>query len=224
MPLESTIRIAYADDHEMIRQGICELLAANGPITCIIQASDGQDLIRKLAQTREYPDVCVLDIFMPKMDGHATLLEIKSRWPDLKVLVLTGHNTEYYLIKMIRAGASGYLLKNSALREVEKAIVAVHEEGTYFSEELDLKLAGKALRKKVDVPQLTDKEYDVLQHCCSDLSYVQIAEKLKTTPKSVEHCRVGLFKKLGVISRPGLVVVAMRLGLVDLESDFLTTA
>lgn len=215
---KSFIHVAYADDHEMFRQGVRELLANSSRIVFTIDAIDGKELIQKLATSKQSVDVCVLDIFMPKMDGYAALLEIRTRWPELRVLVLTGHNTEYYLIKMIRAGASGYLLKNSSPREIEKAIVTVHEDGTYYSLGVNTRLATKAARQQVDVPDLSPKEIEVLRACCSDMSYVQIAEQLEMSLNAVEYCRVSLCKKLNVSSRPGLVVMAMELGLLELHS------
>lgn len=215
---KTPIHVAYADDHDMFREGVLGLLAGSERVVFSIEASNGKELIQKLEKNKGLPDVCILDIFMPKMDGYAALLEIRERWPELRVLVLTGHNTEYYLIKMIRAGASGYLLKNSSPREIEKAIVAVHEHGTYYSLGVNTRLATRAARQQIDVPDLSPKEIEVLRACCSDMSYVQIAEQLELSLNAVEYCRVSLCKKLNVSSRPGLVVMAMELGLLELHS------
>lgn len=221
MSYKPPIRIAYAEDHDVIRQGVRDLLIGLGGCTFPIEASNGAELIQKMADAEQLPDVVLLDIYMPEMDGCQALLEIRKRWPNQKAMVLTGHNTEYYLIKMIRAGANGYLLKSSGPREVLNAIGCIHRTGHYYSDVMSRQFADKVNSGEVSLPALNEKETAILRYCCSDLSYVQIAEKMDISPKSVEHWREGLFKKLKVGSRSGLVMFAVRFGIVEMHTSTL---
>ncbi len=214
------IRIAYADDHDIVRNGICELLNASSQrCQVVIQAGNGEELIERLAGSAEPVDVCILDIFMPVLNGFETLKAIRLRWPEMRVLVLTGHNTDYYLIKMIMAGANGYLLKNCSPKELDTALISIYENGIYHSEVMTLKFFQAVIHKEVKLPLFTEHEVELLKHCCSDLSYVQIADKMGVTAKSVDWYRESLFKKLKVGSRSGLVMCAIRFGIIPMDID-----
>lgn len=223
MEINVPIKVAYAEDHDLIRQGIRDLLTNSGQCQFVIEASNGKELLEKLKSAAQLPDLCILDIYMPQMNGYDALVELRKRWPDLKVLVLTGHNTEYYLIKMIRAGANGYMLKSSSLSELERALLSVHQHGHFYSDAISQKFVRMVSRGELTVPEISDKEADILRYCCTDMSYVQIAEKMGITPKSVEHWRESLFKKLKVSSRSGLVMFAVQFGLVEIHNNTIVT-
>ncbi len=213
------IHIAYADDHIVIRKGICELLNSLGSCHVDIEADNGQELLEKLKVSNGNIDICILDIFMPVLNGFDTLIALLKQWPQMRVLIFTGHNTDYFLIKAIMAGANGYLLKNCSPRELETALIAIHEHGIYHSEIMSSKFFRSVIKNKVKLPQFSDREAELLKLCCSDLSYVQIAERMSITPKSVDWHRECLFKKLQVGSRSGLVMCAIQFGLVPLQVD-----
>jgi DNA-binding NarL/FixJ family response regulator len=211
------IHIAYADDHPSVRKGIIMLINSFGEFKVDIEASNGRELIDKIQAAEIKPDICILDINMPEMDGFATLGEIKKRWPDMRVLVLTVFDTEIYIIRMISYGANGYVLKSCEPAELKKALLHIYSIGIYNSD-IVANIAFDAIHsKKVKLPNFTDKEISVMKYSCSDLSYAQIAEKMNTTAKSVEGYRDSLFKKLNINSRASLVMFAIRFGIVPLE-------
>lgn len=217
-PMNSTtnypIKVAYADDHDMMRAGLCSLLNNRSKVRVVLDARNGKELIQKLETQKELPDVVILDIFMPYLDGFDTLKELRSRWPEIKILALTGHNTDYYHVKMVLAGANGYMLKNSGPVEIEIAIQEIHETGEYRSDKTNAQFMNAITKGNAVLPTLSDKEAKFLQHCCSDMSYSQIAEKMGITISAVDWTREGLFKKFKVQNRAGLVNCGLRYGLV----------
>jgi DNA-binding NarL/FixJ family response regulator len=213
------IQIAYADDHAIVRKGICELLNSLGTCHVAIEADNGQELIEKMEKSEKAIDICMLDIFMPVLNGFDSVTAIRERWPEMRILVLTGHNTDYYLIKMIMAGANGYLLKNCSPKELENALLAIHENGIYHSDIMSSRFFRSVMKKEIKLPTITEKETEFLKYCCSDMSYMQIAGKMGVTVKSVDWYRESLFKKLNVASRSGLVICAIQFGLMPLQID-----
>ena len=211
------IRIAYAEDHDVVRSGICALLEATGMFCVTAQATNGKELLEQLDNSEELPHICILDVFMPVMNGLETLLALRAGYPQIRTLVLTGHNTEYFLIRMMRAGASGYLLKNSGPTELLRALKEIHDHGSYNSGQLSDSVYQDLRRKDLKLPELTAYETRLLQYCCSDLSYGQIAEQMNTTVYNIEYYRTALFKKLRVKNRSGLVLFAIQSGIMPLD-------
>jgi DNA-binding NarL/FixJ family response regulator len=214
-----TIRIAYAEDHALIRKSICEYIKSFPGCVVVLEAKNGKELIEQMEKAEDLPNMCLLDIFMPEMNGLEALLEIKKRWPEMKSLVLTANSTEYYLPQVLRAGANGFLMKDCEPEELENAIRSIYANGIYTPDLEAYKFYRSVLNKEAKLPELTDIEVALLQFCCSDLSYVQIAEKMHTTPHSVDWHRLSLFKKLNVKSRSSLVMYAIQFGLVELNID-----
>ncbi len=211
------IHIAYADDHTAVRKGIISFLSGLGGIVVDIEANNGKELIKQLEKVKRLPDVCLLDINMPQMDGFETLVEIKKRWQSMKVLILTVHDAELYVIRMIRNGANGYLLKSCDPEEIKKALFTIDTKGVYFSDVISSRFFHAIQNKEIKLPNFTAKEIEVLKYCCTDMSYAQIGEKMGTTSRSVEGYRDSLFKKLKVNSRVSLALYAVRFGYVPLE-------
>lgn len=183
------------------------------------EADNGKDLIEQLEKSSRSPDLCILDIFMPVLNGLETLIQLRLRWPDIKVLILTGQKTEYYVIQMIQAGANGYLKKNCSPSELEIAIRSIHQNGVFSSDSMTQVLYKAIKNRGARLSEFSRMEIELLRHCCSDLNYDQIAEKLGTTLRSVDWYRNSLFKKLSVRSRSSLVMYAIQFGLVDLDID-----
>lgn len=206
----SLIRIAYSEDHIVVRNGICELLNSTNKFTIPILANNGKDLIEKLTKSKEKIDICILDVFMPVMDGYDALVHIRKQWPEMKVLVLTGHTSDFYLIKMIRAGANGYMQKSCSPQELETALVNIYEHGLHYSDVASDRFFSAVMGNKAIVPELTEKETQFLQLCCSDMSYGEIAQKMGVSRNSIDWYTESLFKKLNVHSRSSLVIWAIK--------------
>jgi len=214
---ETVIQVAYADDHKVVRKGIISFINELGGIEVVIEADNGKELIEKIEKSGIIPDVCIVDINMPGMNGFDTTIALKQKWRKIKVLVLTAFEVELYLVRMISYGANGYLLKSCDPDEIKKAIVAIHNDGMYYADYRTRNLVNDVKSERVMLPRLTEGEMQLLNHCCSDLSYGQIAEKIGVTQKSLEGHRDNLCRKLGINSRIGLAMFAMQFGLVTKE-------
>jgi DNA-binding NarL/FixJ family response regulator len=217
MMLQTPVRVAYADDHLAVRKGIISLLDLMGNIKVDIEADNGSDLLSQLQTATRLPDVCLLDINMPVMNGFDTLVAIKKKWPQMKVLVLTVFESDHYIIRMIKNGANGYLLKDCSPHELHAALFAVAQEGVYYSRLVSPRFSNAIKQNLVNLPNFTAKETMVMKYCCSDLTYAEIAEKMKTTTRSVEGYRDSLFKKLQLNSRVSLALYAVQTGIVPIE-------
>lgn len=214
-----SIKIALADDHILLVDSFEQMMFSMG-YNVVLKAYNGKELIDKLEKCTELPDVCLLDINMPVMDGYQTLLILTKRHPDIKVLVLSVIDMPHIVTKMLMEGAKGYLEKSSTLKQINEAIIAVHKNGVYFSP-LVTKQYWNAIQKgMIKLPNLTATEIQILKYSCTDLTYEQISQELKITENSVRGHRDSIFKKLSINSRVGLVRFAIENGieLVDIPS------
>jgi two-component system invasion response regulator UvrY len=211
--MESIIRIAIAEDQEIVRRGVIEILHSFGGYRVDIEADNGRELIDKIAAAETLPDLAIIDVSMPVMDGYETMDILKKKWPDLNVLVLTMHKHEFAIIKMFRSGANGYLLKNSSPKTLQTAIQSILETGLYFSEIASGKLYYRLQHSNI-IPSLTEKEIQLLKLCPTDFTYKEIADMMKISERSVAGYRTTLFEKLEVNSRAGLVVCGIQMGLI----------
>ncbi|HVX01269.1 MAG TPA: response regulator transcription factor, partial [Candidatus Babeliaceae bacterium] len=171
------ILIGIVDDHYLIREGIRETLnndTANFQI--IVEADNGHSFIEQLKTLRTLPDVCLLDINMPVMNGYETLRQLKLHYPFIKALVLTVLSTDYAITKTIMNGAMGYITKHCSLKQLAEAIVTVHSGNYYYSSDISQETIKK-IRSKL-IPAITDKEMQFLSLCCKDISYKDIAASM----------------------------------------------
>lgn len=212
-----TIPIVYADDHDAIRKSLARYLEDLGGISVLIETGDGKELIHRMSHAESLPSVCVIDIHMPAMDGFTLIAEIQKRWPGMPVLVLTVFQNECYIIRMIKLGARGYLLKSCKPEEIKDAIVSIHESGYYYSDAAGPRLFRQVLDGKVKNLEFSEMELAVIRYSCTELSYGKIAEELGTSRKSVEGYRDRLFQKLGINSRVSLALFAIQSGIVTLD-------
>jgi DNA-binding NarL/FixJ family response regulator len=174
------IHIAFADDHNLVRQAIVSNLNLLTGINVDIEARNGRELVTQLKKAAILPDICLLDINMPEMNGFETLSEIKSRWPDIKVLILTAYDLELYIIRMILNGANGYLLKSCTLMELKEAIYSIYTDGVYYSESTSRNFFHSVQNKDIKLPHLTEREIQVLKYTCDgDLSFTDIAKMVQ---------------------------------------------
>lgn len=213
------ITIAYAEDHVAVRRAITTYLDKLGGIEVVAEAGNGKELIEKIESGGIIPDVCLIDLKMPVLNGFETVPILRQKWKDIKILVLSAFEEELYVVKMIRAGVNGYLSKYCEPEEIKEAILAINDQGRYYSE-LYLQHIHLAAQQEHKQPaKFSERERIFLIHSCSDLTYAEIARKMKCSIKSVEGYRDNLFKKLEVNSRISLVLYAIKSGLVPIENN-----
>ena len=215
MKKEYPIRVAYAEDHTSMRLGIISFLQQLGGITVDMQAANGRELIDQLEKAEMLPDVCMLDINMPEMDGFETVQVIKQRWPPLKTLIFTAFEDELYLVRMIALGANGYLIKRCHPGEVKQALMAIHTNNYYYRDANARQLYSKVKNGSILLPHFSNREAEFLKLCPTDLSYSEIAELMNTTVKAIDGYRDRLCEKLDVKGRIGLAIYAIQLGFVQ---------
>lgn len=212
----SVIKIIIADDHLMVREGLKQLLELQGDIEVIAQADDGiqcLDMINKLK-----PDVVLLDINMPNMNGIQTLQVLRQNQNKIKVLILTIHNEIEYLLKAVEIGVDGYVLKDSDSSVLKKAIMAVYEGETYIEPSLTplMKDRLEKVNKQNDDEILTRREIEVLKLLAEGLFNKEIAYKLSISEKTVKNHVSNIFKKIGVFDRTQAAVYAIKNNFVEL--------
>jgi DNA-binding NarL/FixJ family response regulator len=209
------IEVALADDHVLFREGIRMIVGQMEAINLTVEASDGQELLEKLDGAPV--DVVLLDLEMKKLGGLDTLVLIRERWPDVKVIILSMHAEPQIISHLMSKGASAYLMKDATKQELEKAIREVFEKGIYFNDRTSSSLLlGLRNRNQKIHPgtQLSAREQEVLQLICAELTTMEIAEKLFISERTVEGHRKNLCSKLNVKNTAGLVKKAIALGYI----------
>lgn len=218
------IKIAIADDHDILRQTMGKLLQGEPNITVVIEASNGQELLEKMMY--QSPDVVILDLNMPVMDGKSTLKSIarfeNSRRPA--VIILSMHDSEDYVRKYVGLGANAFLSKGCEYPALLKAIKDVHNNGYHFNQLVTRQLvsetiqrASQAAKMIVDTP-LSERETEVLRLICRQKTNQEISNILGISQRTVENHRLRIMKKVGAKTSIGLLIYAMRNGLADIES------
>lgn len=208
------IRIAIADDHRLLRKGLVQLLRDQG-FNVVAEANNGNELITLLDSTK--PHVVLMDISMPELNGIDTTNWLSKHDPAVRVIALSMFDDEKHIIQMIRAGARGYLLKDTEPAQLRRAIINVVEHGFHFSEHVSGKLVNHVTNhgfKEQTQPKLSEREQEFLKQVCSELTYKEIAAAMHVSPRTVDGYRDALFEKLGVKTRVGLALYAIRNGLV----------
>jgi two-component system, NarL family, response regulator NreC len=213
-----TIRVVLADDHTVVRAGLKAVLGAARDIEVIGEAKTGREAV--MLAERFKPDVIVMDLTMPDMDGTEATKEIIAKGLSVKVLILTMHIEEDYLIPLMEAGAAGYLVKSAADRELVDAVRAVAHGDVYvrpsaarvLAKNLTKKDPAKEERERFE--KLTDRERDVLKFVAQGFSAPEIGEKLFISPKTVDTYKQRIHEKLGLSHRSDYVQLALKLGLL----------
>ena len=204
------IIVGVVDDHSLVREGMINLIHCFKGFDVRFNANNGQELIEQIEKAVVKPDICIVDINMPVMNGYDTLKALKQRWPQIKVLILTMIENEYAIIKMLTGGASGYMLKGGNTKELEIALRTIYDTGEYDSE---LSHHAKCIiNNEEKLHNITNREIEFLKLCCSDLTYQEIADGMKISPRTVDGLRETLFNKLNVKSRTGLALFAIKSG------------
>ncbi len=209
------IKIMLADDHHVVLDGLTALIKATDDLEVVEVAYNGHHAL-KILETHQI-DVAVLDIEMPVIDGLKATKEIKAKYPDIKVLILTMYNNERFIKEIIKSGASGYILKNKGGNELTEAIRAVHRGEEYFTQSVtDTLIEGLRKKKKGSfTPKLTTREKEVLFLIVEGNSSREISEKLFIAGTTVETHRRNLIEKLGVKGTKGLIRHAIEHNLLN---------
>lgn len=210
---DDTILVAVADDHTIVRKGIIELINNFGNFNVIIEAANGIELIDKIKSAEQLPNIVLLDINMPELNGFETAAIIKREWSEIKMLALSMHDHEYSIIKMLRNGAHGYVLKGMEPEALKDALQQVLQQQFYHSNLVSGRLFNAIHTDKKNELNLTQKEMEFLSYCCTDMTYKEIGVKMALSQRTVEGYRDALLQKLKVRSRSGLVVFAINMGL-----------
>lgn len=213
------IRVLIADDHALVRAGFCALLHSLPEVEIVGEASNGSEALKLIEQ--QQPDIAVLDIAMPELNGLEVAARVTKDWPGVRVLILSMHATAEYARRAIRAGAAGYLLKDSDAAEFKLAIHAIAAGDTYLSPPIAKHVVADYARQLVDEPdaleRLTPRLREVLQLIAEGYSRQAIATKLSISVKTFDAYRAELMEQLNLHDVAGLVRYAIRKGLVNPE-------
>jgi two-component system, NarL family, invasion response regulator UvrY len=214
----SKIQVAIADDHTLLRKALARLINTFDGYTILFEAENGKDLRNKIIQY-QVPDIVVLDVNMPEIDGFETTKWLQKNYPQVKVLALSMLSDELSIIKMFRLGAKGYLLKNTEPEEFKLALDSIVNKSVYLSEYVSGKLISGLKNNADQDPEqvvLNEKEREFLRWVCTDLSYKEIGEKMYVSARTADDYRQALFTKLKVHSRVSLVIYAIKNGIVEI--------
>ena len=215
-----SIKVLLADDHKILREGLIVLLKKQHDIELIGEAEDGREAVRKTLELK--PDVVIMDIGMPELNGIEATRQIKAALPEVNVIALSIHSDKRFVTGMLKAGALGYLLKDSAFNELVKAIKAVDDNKTYIGSgitEIIIEDYLYQLNKDTttsDSP-LSEREYEVLRLLAEGKNAKEIASLLNVSPKTVETHRQHIMEKLNIHNLADLVKYAIQSGLISLE-------
>ncbi|HID21268.1 MAG TPA: response regulator transcription factor, partial [Planctomycetaceae bacterium] len=206
------IRILLADDHALFRSGLRALLEKMGDVSVVAEAADGREALQQIKTVQ--PDIAMLDISMPGLNGLEVARQTAEDAPAVRVLILSMHSSEQYVVRALRAGAAGYLLKDADIDELERAVRAVARGQTY----LDSRVAGavaefvRETAGESELDRLTPRQREILQLIAEGNSTKQIAQLLHVSVKTVETHRAQLMDRLGIYDVAGLVRFAIRAG------------
>ncbi|OYU56667.1 MAG: DNA-binding response regulator [Chitinophagaceae bacterium BSSC1] len=217
--MSDTKYVAIVDDHTLFRKGLASLIAVFPDYKVMFDASTGKDFIAQL-NPKKLPDIVLMDISMPEMDGFATTEWLKNNYPDVKVLALSTMDAETAIIKMIKCGAKGYVLKDADLSELKLAFSELIRVGFYYNDIVSRKVM-QSLTQLVDdkselsaFMNLNENELTFIKLACSEKTYQQIAKEMFKSEKTIDGYRADIFQKLNISSRVGLAMFAIKHGIV----------
>lgn len=209
--------IAVVDDHLLFASSLEKLINSFQGFRVLFKAQHGLDLKDKLQNLSKLPDIILLDINMPVMNGFETLKWLTANHPSIHVLALSMDDNEMFILRMLKEGAKGYILKDIHPKALEKALLDVIERGFYYSEMVTNVMVNSLHSDLPDLdPEFNKNELQFIKMACSELTYKEIADKMKLSPKTVDGYRQDIFKKLGLRNRVGLVMYALRNKLIDI--------
>lgn len=212
------IKIAIADDYAIFREGIKAGLNRDKNLDVMLEAENGEELLNEIEKNQ--PDVIIMDLKMPVMDGMEATRQIRKKYEQIKILAVTMYDDDKFIIHLMENGANGYLLKNADAKEIRKAIYAVHENGYYFNDIVNSALLKKLVIKGNFKPsfnqdiEFSERELDVIKMICNEKTAVEIGTELFLSPRSVEGIRQRLIEKIGARNTAGLVMFAVKSGIM----------
>ena len=212
--------VVLVDDHVLLRSGLASLIRGFGVYEVLFEACSGKDLIRQL---REFPspDIILLDINMPDMDGFETACWLKRHHPEIKVLALSMYDTDNSVVRMLKNGAKGYILKDIEAAELRAALDSIVEKGYYYTDNVTGKLIhmitalGEPEMHVRRLLTLNEREVEFMKLVCTEWTYKEIADRMSLSPRTIDGYRDALFEKLNVKTRVGLAMYAVRNGIVE---------
>ena len=210
--------IILADDHILLRDALAKLINSFPQFSVIAVSANGREVIKTI-EDGKVPDIVVLDLNMPIVDGFETAAWLKANHPQIKILILTMYDSEIALIRLLQVGVRGFLKKDIHPLELKDALLAVSDNGYYYSHQTTGKLGslfGKNTDTKATLEKsiLSDVEITFMKYACSEMTYKEIALKMNLTPRIIDNYRDSLFDKLDVKSRVGLAIYAVKNGVV----------
>lgn len=212
----SVIKYLVADDHKIFREGLKLALSDDPGIRCVGEAGNGKEVLDLLHRLK--PDVILLDIKMPEMDGIETVKRIRETDQDVKLVMITMYEDEHFIIHLMEAGANGYLIKNAEPEEIKAAIHTAQHTGHYFNDYVSNVLLRKVIKKderrKPEI-RLSDRELQVLTLICQERTASEIGKEIFLSARTVEGIKSALIEKLGVRNTAGLVVYALKNGVIE---------
>lgn len=215
----NTYKIILADDHILLRDALAKLIAGFTEFTVVAKAADGREVIEAINNGSQ-ADIVLMDLNMPNLDGYETAKWLAKEHPKIKVVILTMYDSEIALIRLLQAGVNGFLKKDIHPAELQNALLTVAGGDYYYSNHTTVKIASLFRnntdnRLAIEKALLNETEIDFLRFASTDMTYKEIAETMKMTPRNIDNYRDNLFTKLGVKSRVGLAIYAIKHGIVN---------
>jgi DNA-binding NarL/FixJ family response regulator len=212
--------IALVDDHVLFRKGLAALISYFPSYKILFEAANGKDFIRQL-KLYNAPDIVLLDINMPEMDGYSTASWLRINYPEVNILALSTMDAETAIIKMITSGAKGYVLKDAEPEELKRAFDEVISKGYFYNDLVTRKvmqsLSALSSNSKIsDFVKLTEREMEFLKYTCTEKTYNEIAAEMFVSPRTIDGYRNSLCEKLQLKSRTGLALYAVKNGIVKI--------
>ena len=210
------IKVAIVDDHQLISKALENMISENKKFKVVMNSPNGEKFLEDYESIAIKPDVVLMDVNMPLKNGIDTTEELTKKYPEVKVIALTMEDNENTIIKMLKAGAKGYLLKDTQPEMLFEALKTVYEKGVFYTDMVAqslLKIKTEETEHKNIMNELKDKEKEFIKYSCSELTYKEIADKMFLSPKTIDGYRDSVFIKLDVKSRVGLVLYAIKHGL-----------
>ena len=215
--MPENIKYIIADDHAIFRRGLQFVLSEDPQLELLAEAENGREVMELLKTLK--PHVVILDLKMPEMDGVETTAQIRSHYPEVKILILTMSDEEGMILHLLEAGANGYLMKDADAAEIRQAIHSCHTEGQYFNNYTSNLLLRKLIAKDTPkaapaaIPHFTEREHEVMRYLCEGCTAAEIGKRIFLSPRTVEGIKADLLEKTGSRNTAGLVLYAVKNGL-----------
>ncbi len=202
--------VVVVDDHILLSQAIGGLVEGFEQFKVLYTCKNGQELIQMFENPKNVPDIVLMDVNMPILNGIETTAHLTEHFPDVKVLALSIEEDETTILKMLRAGAKGYLMKDVKKTELYDALLEVLKRGYYHTNTVAKVLVDSLGKKEDSVASLKEREIEFIKHACTEMTYKEIADVMCLSPKTIEGYRNALFEKLNLRNRTGLVIYAIK--------------